>query len=202
VTDRERNVEFYSKLYDEHGDSWKSLNWGSRQSQNRRFEVLAGIAPLQGTRILDVGCGLGDLLGWLRTQGIVLNYTGLEVTPTLANRAAARFPDACILNIDFDAVGAAPDTFDYVFASGIFYLRQADPEAYLRKTVRSMFDLAKRGVAFNSLSTWASNRDSSEFYADPEMLLEYCRTLTRSLVLRHDYHPADFTIYLYKTGAA
>ena len=32
-------------------------------------EVLAGLVPLPGRRVVDVGCGAGELVRWLRTQG-------------------------------------------------------------------------------------------------------------------------------------
>jgi len=62
-----------------------------------------------------------------------------------------------------------------------------------------MFSLATSAVAFNTLSTWAQDQEAGEFYADPLKVVEFCRTLTPWVVMRHDYHPRDFTVYLYKT---
>jgi hypothetical protein len=54
-------------------------------------------------------------------------------------------------------------------------------------------------VAFNSLSAWATDQEAGEFYADPLRVVDFCRRITPRVVLRHDYHPRDFTVYLYKT---
>jgi hypothetical protein len=54
-------------------------------------------------------------------------------------------------------------------------------------------------LAFNSLSNWANDQEANEFYADPVQVLNFCRELTPWVVLRHDYHPRDFTVYMYKT---
>jgi hypothetical protein len=92
----------------------------------------------------------------------------------------------------------APRSFDYVFASGIFALRTLEPDQYLDAVVHRLFNLCRTGVAFNSLSSWRADQEPGEFYADPFAVASRCARLTRRLVLRHDYHPGDFTIYLYR----
>jgi len=72
--DDKRTIEYFSSLVDRYGVDARSLDWGSRQSQHLRFSVLAGIGSMQGARILDVGCGLGDFYGWLREPGYECDY--------------------------------------------------------------------------------------------------------------------------------
>jgi hypothetical protein len=60
------------------------------------------------------------------------------------------------------------------------------------------FRVCKKGVAFNSLSVWAENKEEGEFYADPLNTLGFCSRLIKKVVVRHDYLPNDFTVYLYK----
>lgn len=201
--DTNRIAEHFSSLLACHGMSPQSLDWSSCQSQKARFEALAGIGDLANTTILDVGCGLADLHAWLLARGVSHNYTGLDVTQAMATQAAARFPDAEIFHAEMlTAAGLEKRKFDYVFASGVFYLRQSDPMDYLQAAVSKMFALCRRGVAFNSLSTWSSRQDPQEFYADPLLTAAICRTLSPHLVLRHDYHPGDFTMYLYRERQA
>jgi hypothetical protein len=92
-------------------------------------------------------------------------------------------------------------TWDYVIASGVFYLRQPDPDAYLREMVGRLYRLARRGVAFNTLSARAPEKSPGEYYADPAMVVGMSLDLTPSVVLRHDYMPHDFTVYLYPPAA-
>ena len=91
-------------------------------------------------------------------------------------------------------------TFDVVVANGIFYLLDEQPAPMMQHMIERMFSLAKKAVAFNSLSAWARDQEGGEFYADPLQTVEFCRRLTPWVVLRHDYHPRDFTVYLYKTA--
>jgi hypothetical protein len=109
------------------------------------------------------------------------------------------------VGVDFQVSGvldaALAGSYDYVFASGIFYRRQVEPWEFLQQAVTQMFACCRKGLAFNSLSTWFPEPEAGEFYADPVKTLEWCRSLTPRVALRHDYHPRDFTIYLSKVEA-
>lgn len=197
-TGNNRITSFYTELVQKHGIFPRSLDWGSEVSQELRFDVLAKIGNLNGKSLLDVGCGLGDLLNYLQTHDTKADYTGYDITPIMIELAQKRFPHANFQVSDLlDETDAQPQ-FDYVFASGIFYLRQVEGIGYLGAMVRKMFSLCRKGIAFNTLSILALNRNPDEFYADPSQVLTMCLEITPSVILRHDYLPHDFTLYLYK----
>ena len=50
------------------------------------------------------------------------------------------------------------------------------------------------------LSAWAPVLRSDQYHADPVSVLDFCRTLTSRLALRHEYLPHDFTVYLYRVS--
>ncbi len=83
-------------------------------------------------------------------------------------------------------------------ANGIFYLLGADAEELAQRIIARMFDLCSEAAAFNSLSSWADRPEPDEYHADPVKMVSFCRTLTPWVVLRHDYLPHDFTIFMYK----
>ena len=91
------NVAFYEDLVARYGYNFRALNRGSAQSQEGRFAILAGIAPLAGTRLLDVGCGLGDFRLWLLCHGIAVDYHGIDIAPRMVEAAKNRQPDAVFL---------------------------------------------------------------------------------------------------------
>lgn len=196
-SDDERNIALYTSLLERHGLGPQALNWGSARSQERRFEVISEIGDLHGQRLLDVGCGTGDLYAWLAHRRLGVNYSGIDITPAMIEAARQRFPGVQFAIGDIRQQSYAPESFDYVVASGIFAKRKLG-QSYLEVTVQSMFSACKKGVAFNSLCSWATDQDEDEYYADPEKVFEFCKTLTRESSLRTDYHPRDFTIYLYK----
>ncbi|WP_299395032.1 trans-aconitate 2-methyltransferase [Pelagibius sp.] len=197
--DDDRNtVDVFSSSLREHGQSFRALNWGSEEGQANRFRILCEIGIGDGDSVLDVGCGLGDLYGHLQRSGIGASYTGLDITPDMISTARQRFPDAAFREGSLLGTAEPPlAQVDYVLASGIFYLRRARPFEHLQSSVRRMFDLCHKGVAFNCLSSWGDAAGGSDEYReDPAQCLEFCRTVSPWAVLRHDYHPGDFTIYL------
>jgi len=55
-------------------------------------------------------------------------------------------------------------------------------------------------MAVNMLSTYVDYRDKTLSYVKPEMAFGLAKTMTPRVVLRYDYMPYEFTLYLYKTG--
>jgi RimJ/RimL family protein N-acetyltransferase/SAM-dependent methyltransferase len=199
--DDRHNVDFYTALVERTGIDPRSLNWGSRASQELRFRALASMADLTETdTLLDVGCGLGDFYDWLRTRNAFRSYRGIDLTPKMIEMARARFPGvpfeiANILEMEVEPA-------DFVFASGIFYLRSQEPIEYMNRMLSRLFEICRKAVIVNSLSMWADRREAGEFFADPARTLDFCHSLTRWVSLRHDYHPADFTIALYRNSGS
>ena len=66
--DDRRNVDLYTNLVERFGAEVRALNWRSAELQHRRFAVLAQVGELKSASVLDVGCGMGDLLDWFRAS--------------------------------------------------------------------------------------------------------------------------------------
>jgi 2-polyprenyl-3-methyl-5-hydroxy-6-metoxy-1,4-benzoquinol methylase len=196
--DNDRNVRLYSERIAQHGYDVRALGWGSRESQARRFAVLGEVGKLTGRSVLDVGCGLGDLYAWMRRKRLRVRYTGVDITPGMVDKARARFPRTQFRVCDVLDHSQPVAAHDYVLSSGIFTHHSASASEFLEAMVRRMFDLSKQGLAFNCLSGWAERKERGEYHADPLKVVSLCRKLTTRVVLRHDYHPRDFTVYLYK----
>ena len=197
-SEKSKTIAYFTNLVNKHQDSPKALNWGSTYSQEKRFEVLTEINIEDGATLLDVGCGLGDLYKWLNKKGTRIKYTGIDITPTMIEKARANNGDAEFRLADICNPDINIGRYDYVLASGIFYLLEDKPEVTMKNIIERLYDISLKGIAFNSLSSWSNIKQGNEFYADPLKTLEFCRTLSPFVTMRHDYHPADFTIYLRK----
>lgn len=198
LKDNERNVRLYSELVGTHGYDVRALGWGSRESQATRFAVLTEVGKLNGASVLDVGCGLGDFYGWMRRKRLRVRYTGVDITPRMVDKARERFPRTQFRVCDLLDGSQRIVRHDYVLSSGIFTHRSTSAFEFLAMMVRRMFDLSKQAVAFNCLSGWAEKKEHGEYHADPLKVVSFCHKLTPRVVLRHDYHPRDFTVYLYR----
>ncbi len=198
-------ITHFSRLLSRHGQTHAALEWRSRESQERRFAVLIEAGIRDGQTVLDVGCGTGDLLEWMQRRKITPgDYLGLDITPAMIDHARARFPDhrfeqGCLLS----GPALPRETYDWVVASGIFAHRYEQPVAYMRRMVAAMIGRAAVGVTLNSLSSKAPNAAQwTMFHADPEETLAWAQTMAPVVVLREDYDPHDFTLYLYRTPDA
>ena len=170
------------------------MDWGSARSQRIRLRVLLEGGRSNSARLLDVGCGVGHLVSELERQKFKGRYLGVDLVPEMAAAARAQHRGWDFREGDFEQLAAAFRP-DYVVGSGLFAF--AD-QRRLEGTVAAMFAVTRRVVAFNTLSRWGGDPAPGEFQADPERVLKFCRTLTPRVVLRHDYLPHDFTVYLHR----
>ena len=184
----------YAPLLEEHGTSFRAVDWGSAQGQALRFRMLLDVGDWRQASILDVGCGVGHLAGHLAVRKAKGRYLGIDMLPEMIERARARYPRRHFAVGDILDSGVSWKA-DYVLSSGSFTFTDA---ALMKRSIAAMFAACRRGVAFNALSAWSKRRQTDEFHADPLTTLAFCRRLTPKLVLRHDYLPHDFTVYLYR----
>jgi RimJ/RimL family protein N-acetyltransferase len=188
-------ITFYEDLVSQYGNDFRSLNWGSLSSQIKRFEILTEpvLKKNKQVSILDIGCGTGDLYSHLIEQNVPVSYNGIDLTPGMINIAKERFPNTNFEIRNFIDKPYGP--FDYILCSGVFAYSDF---TFMKTLILSGFDNSNICFAFNSLSSLAKEKVSSEFYADPSDVLRFCLSLSPWVVLRHEYHPNDFTVYVFK----
>jgi SAM-dependent methyltransferase len=196
-----RIANYYQDLVQKYGHDPRACDYGRPQSQEIKFRVLSEAMPVKGRSVLDVGCGFADFHRFLRDRYGEVRYSGIDVCPAMVQEAR-RLDPGCEVKLANILDASIRERFDLVTANGIFYLLGDEAWPTMQEIVRRMYAVAEHAVAFNSLSSWAEDKDAGEFYADPAEVLQFCRTLTPWVVLRHDYHPRDFTVYMYKTAKA
>ena len=198
--DRARIAAYFDHLVDLHGHSPLGLDTSSEQALRVRYEALAEIADLRGLRVLEVGCGFGDLGAFLVERwGDSVDYTGVDISARMVEEGRIAHPSLRLLHGDLLDLAAEPQ-FDVVLAQGIFYLLGEHAEPRFFEMIAKMYSLARIAVGFCTISNWAETQHPGEFYADPLRTLEFCRSLTPALSLRHEYLPNDFRIFLYRAG--
>ncbi len=196
--------QYYDRLCQTYLYSHKAVGWESEWSQRIRFEIFLLIGNIEDSHILDVGCGLGDFLGFLNQENIPIRYTGVDLSPSMIHFAQKRFPADRFIMDDFEKLAPTHEItppFDYVFASGTFNLKVEKQSQYIEHAICTLFSLARKGIAFNLLSAYGPSRKKNPkifYYYDPNAILRYCFTLTPYVELKHHYLPHDFSIMMYK----
>jgi ubiquinone/menaquinone biosynthesis C-methylase UbiE len=157
--------------------------------------VLAEIGIESGDSVLDVGCGFADFKSWIEGQGRDVSYTGVDLSPDLINAAREKHPDATLFCGELNDFNFASASFDWVVLSGALNEQLHDDGAYARRMISSMFDLCRKGVAFNLLDArHLMAHDLQSLY--PEEISKYCSNLTPHVKVIDDYLDNDFTIYM------
>ena len=199
-----------TRCYDSHvrrsGAGYRALGFGRRSSQEKRFGALAALGSFDGARILDVGCGFGDFLAWLRARGVQPRYTGLDLTESMIERCRKRFNEGSADGSARFLVGdaltwEADGEYDYVIASGIFGYNAKDTRARIQPTLQRLFAITGTGLAVNFLSGCAPTRSPGRLYVHPADVIQYALRLTPAVRLDHTYMPNDFTVCMYKNPA-
>lgn len=193
-----------TRFYEEHirrfGYSYRALGFGRRASQEKRFAAALGLGAFHGKRLLDVGCGFGDLLAWLNARGIEPRYTGVDIVRPMIERCRKRFQGSGARFLIGDALTfAADEPYDYVVASGIFGYDAKGTRARVQPTLERLFNLTRIGMAVNFLSRRAPARSPGRLYLHPADVLQFALKLTPAVRLDHTYLPNDFTLCLYRT---
>ena len=188
---------YYNQLVNKFGHDPRSCDYGHANSQKIKFEVLSQGFSYSQKSILDIGCGFADYADFLTTKFVDVDYTGVDISEKMIEGAKNLHPQ---LKLELRNVfeNAFPQKFDVVTSNGIFYLLGKNSESLMKTFITKMFEACEELVVFNSLSSWATDKVEGEFYADPLATLLFCKTLSPWVTLRHDYHPRDFTIYIYK----
>jgi len=130
-----------------YGDDPRGADWQSVAAQHARFAALITIGDLRGATVLDAGCGLGHLYGYLCEQGIMAGYTGCDLSEAHVQRAAHSYPHARFLAAGAQQVASA-ERFDYVIACGLLHLRVPRWGRWAWAIVRALYACCRRGLAF------------------------------------------------------
>jgi len=193
----ENIADYYNARVRAFGHSPRACDYGRAESQQRKFAVLSQMTDYSQASVLDVGCGFADFADYLFSKYQGVEYHGLDLSQEMIGKARLVRPG---LDLRVGNVLELPqhESYDIITANGIFYLLGEEAQTLMQKIVTEMFKRSRKGVVFNSLSSWASIYEKDEYYANPSEVLEWCRQITPWIIFRHDYLHHDFTVYISK----
>jgi len=174
------------------------LGWESEEAQRLRFSVLLSSVNIEGKRLLDVGCGTGNLYEYITEKGINFDYVGVDILQSMVDMANAKNLDAEFRCIDiFKHNPFEENSFDVVYSSGIFNLDLGNNREFLAEAVRLFVSLARETVAFNLLDIASPGKEKPYFYFDPDEVPEIIEKATDridKINIIKQYLQNDFTV--------
>ena len=198
MSSKKEIIKFFDEMISAYPiDSSEVVGWSSKNTQSLRFSILSQIGKLNLCSILDVGCGVGDFFAFLQERFDGFSYQGIDLHPKMPIMASKKYPQGLFKEQELQNCDGQ---YDYVFVSGAFNLLVNDNMRYLADQLNFMDRIAKNGIAFNLLSSYAkiNTRYPSLYYYDPLEVFKLCKNRFERVILRHDYLDNDFTIYVYK----
>lgn len=198
--DRDATIKRYAERYRSHGYSPKSLGW-DKGKQQLRFEILTSQYDFRGQHVLDIGCGFGDLNRTLAEKyGEHYRYTGIELVPDLLNEAVRRYERAGVGFIEGDFLSTEEcGGWDFAIASGVFNHRliAADNYDFIDACIDKALAVCRDGLAFDFLSDKVDFQLEHTFHSSPERILEMAYRYSRNVILRNDYMPFEFSVFIF-----
>lgn len=192
-------------LVSRYGDDPRAMGWVSRDSQERRFAVIAEVVR-ERDDVLDVGCGAAHLHDYLRERGWEGRYEGIDPMPEMVAVAQAAGRPARVGDLETaDAGDAPPETFDVVVSSGVVSMQLGTEEqryAWLGRHLAAATRLARRAVVVNFLAPREGGWQSpNRWFPRPGSVLDVALGCVRVVTVRHDYYDdIDCTLVLHLGG--
>lgn len=190
---------YYKENMDKDLPDYRLLGWESEEAQALRFGALAENVPLNGLKLLEVGCGVGNFLEYLNKKGVEARYTGTDILHDMISRARGKRLKGEFYCVDiFKNNPFKPEEFDVVYSSGIFNLDLGNNMEFLSEAVTAFLGLSRRIVAFNLLSNSSPDMEERYYYYDSKevgnLLKNKFSGKIRTVRIIEGYLQNDFTV--------
>ncbi len=196
TTYNEKTKKRYDKRLKNFGYNPKTLGW-IKGKQSLRFQILTSIGKLDNSSVLDLGCGFGDLYGFLKYCNIKCSYLGLELNPNIIDIGKKKYPKAELDIFDVEK-NDIPRKFDWIIISGMFNFKRKRNYEFIENVLKKAFNSCKKGIAVDFLSAYVDFRNNDASYVSPEKIFKIGKKLSKRVIIRHDYMPFEFCSFIYK----
>lgn len=196
--DKNAVIQRYQSRIGAHGVGLDSMKSGDAHKQAIRHAIHA--TALRGERptILDVGSGIGQYYQYLLTHGVPCDYTGYDIVGEYVAFCRTTYPQAHFEERNIFEVGI-DGMFDTVVMSQVFNNRYAhsDNMAVMAQAMQLAFAHSRVSVSIDMMSSYVDYQSDELFYYAPEAIFALARSMTKRVIIRHDYRPFEFCVQLF-----
>ncbi len=197
---------YYENSFKRFGNNFKGMNWPSKKGQYTRFEELIKIGNLKNKTIHDVGCGNGEFLKFLKKKKVNFKFFfGSDISKIIIDQSLKNFKYS--KNCKFECLDILESKrvkkFDYVFASGIFNIKNNFKEKSWKKhtfsIIKKLFQISKKGCSFNLITPYTTFREKKIYYQSVDELIKFLRkNVSKKIIINHSYNLWEYTVYIYR----
>ena len=193
-----KTAEMYNNRFDLYGNDIKTVGWGSREDQSLRFEVLFRDINPYGKKILDIGCGLGDLISFLdKKTDKNFDYIGIDIAEKLIIEAKKKY-NSHNRNFYVTDIFSFDGNFDIIICSGALSHKSKGILNYAYRSLERMYNMTNEIVSVNFLSKYVDFESKKNQHYYPEKVYKISKTFCDKINLIDDYPLYEFTLQLKK----
>lgn len=121
------------------------MQWHSEEAASARYEKIARSATFRGKMVLDVGCGFGDIIPFIRRESVDFYYTGVDIVPEFIEEARKKYPQGKFIQRDYFSA-PLEEVFDIVICNGALSSNMGTNEenlSFRQGAIKTMFEHTK-----------------------------------------------------------
>lgn len=187
-------INHYNELYKKNGVNPISLGEPKGRTVTR-FKIMTEIGVINNSSILDVGCGFGYFIDFLNNNYKNIKYLGVDINEEFIKIAKKRNPGVKFQVRDIQK-NKINKKFDWVFGIGL--ASTGINYNHIEEMIKEMLRISKKGIVMNFITNYVDFKNKGTFYTSPEKIFKITKKLSRRVILRHDYFPYEFCLYVYK----
>lgn len=115
--------------------------------------LVAALEGLTDERVLEIGCAAGDLGACIKEDSSV-HWTGVEIVPQAAKKAAAKLNEVHVAHIENDEIPLSPHSYDLLVLGDVLEHLQ-DPWATLKKLTQWLRPSARVICSLPNMNHWS-----------------------------------------------
>lgn len=200
--DTEHVVARYRARIAKHGVSLESMASGSAEKQALRHSVHLTAIRTKNSSVLDIGCGIGAFHKYLTQNKADCNYSGYDITPEYVEYCREAFPNSQfeLRNIFEKGINGVYDTIVMSQVLNNNY-QKSDNKQVMFAAIKLCFEHSRHSISIDMMSSYVDFRNPDLFYYCPEEVFEFSKSISRRVVIRHDYRPYEFCVQLFHEDA-
>jgi len=188
-------IERYNKRLKKFGVKPKTLGW-DKERHFLRYHILLSQWTFNNNSLLDFGCGFGDMYNYIQENKLNIIYNGYDINNDLIKEGIKKYQKIKLKSVDF--LNSKDYYFDFIVSSGVHNFKIKDNWEFIEKTFEKFNRCAKKGFAINFISNKVQKEFKKEhlYYTSPSKILELAYQFSNKVILRNDYMPFEFTIFI------
>jgi len=149
-------AQYYARLLQQHGRSPQALAERNSDKDLEFYQHLfTGIELPAHASVLDIGCGMGDLIDFLQSRQVAFDrYLGIDLVGAFVEICQNEYLSPCRFEqANFVAEAFMPDEqFDFVVNMGVLVSRVVSYDNYVAYSIDKMLAFSRKHVLFNVIT--------------------------------------------------